>query len=407
MTVTADMTTRTMTAVVQTEYGVDTRRGVARRHGADPAGRGGRGGGSGARRRRGPGHLAHHVRLAVSHPAGGVRHARVPRRSIRGAAWRVSWTPSGPGVTAFKPGDEVYGTGEGSFAEFARVRVDRLALKPVTMTFEQAATVPVSAVTALQAVRKHGRVEDGQKVLVIGASGGVGTFAVQLAKLRVRRSPASAAPPRSTSSGAWVRDHVLDYTRTDVVDGSVRYDVILDIGGNRRLTHLRRALAPRDDWSSSAAQTRADGWRDGSATPGSGAVALRRADPGHLRHEGERDRSRDPPRADRRRQPDRRRRSGLPARRDGHGDPAARRRRRARQDGHLDGCRARARLRTTPAAARRNPGRGAAWSASGPGPARRTQRDSEPVGDPFHAAFCSSAGGGGLRRSPPQRGWAG
>jgi NADPH:quinone reductase-like Zn-dependent oxidoreductase len=163
-----------------------------------------------------------------------------PGRSLAGVVDAV-----GAGVTAFKPGDQVYGTGIASFAEFARADAGRLALKPVTMTFEQAAAVPVSAQTALQAVRNHAHAQPGDKVLVIGASGGVGTFAVQIAKTFGAEVTGVASTAKTDLVRALGADHVLDYTRTDVVDGRVRYDAILDIGGNRRLSHLREALTPR------------------------------------------------------------------------------------------------------------------------------------------------------------------
>jgi len=163
-----------------------------------------------------------------------------PGRSLSGTVESV-----GRKVTVLKPGDEVYGTGNGSFATYARAKADRIAPKPASLSFEQAAAVPVSALTALQAVRDHGQVQAGEKVLVIGASGGVGTFAVQIAKA----FGAEVAGVCSTRKADTVRsigaDHVIDYTREDIADGQRRYDVILDIGGNRRLSHLRRALTPR------------------------------------------------------------------------------------------------------------------------------------------------------------------
>lgn len=163
-----------------------------------------------------------------------------PGRSLAGTVESV-----GQNVTEFEPGDEVYGTCDGSFAEYARARASTLAPKPANLSFEQAAAVPVSALTALQAVRDHAKVQAGQKVLIIGASGGVGTFAVQIAKAfgaEVTGVCSTAKTDLVRSIGA---DHVIDYTRDDFAGGSRRYDVILDIGGNRRLSHLRRALTPR------------------------------------------------------------------------------------------------------------------------------------------------------------------
>jgi NADPH:quinone reductase-like Zn-dependent oxidoreductase len=170
----------------------------------------------------------------------GLRRPKAPNpgRSVAGTVDSV-----GKNVTGFKPGDEVYGTSEGSFADYARAQARRLALKPANLSFEQAAAVPVSAVTALQGVRK-GQVRAGQKVLIVGASGGVGTFAVQIAKA----FGAEVTGVCSTAKMEFVRalgaDYVVDYTLEDFADGEHRYDVILDIGGNARLSRLRRALTP-------------------------------------------------------------------------------------------------------------------------------------------------------------------
>jgi len=162
-----------------------------------------------------------------------------PGRSVAGIVSAV-----GRDVTEFVPGEEVYGTAEGSFAEYARAEAGRLARKPANLSFEQAAAVPVSGTTALQGVRDRAQVRTGQKVLIIGASGGVGTFAVQIAKA----FGAEVTGVCSTGKTELVRrlgaDHVVDYTREDFADGAHRYDVILDIGGNSRLSHLRRALTP-------------------------------------------------------------------------------------------------------------------------------------------------------------------
>ena len=151
----------------------------------------------------------------------------------------------GAGVTAFRPGDEVFGTCRGSFAEFAIARPDRLASKPNNLSFEEAAATPISGYAALQAVRDHGNVRAGQRVLIIGAGGGVGTFAVQLAK----SYGADVTGVCSTAKTELVRsigaDRVIDYTRDDPIDGRELYDVILDIAGNRSLTKLRRALTSR------------------------------------------------------------------------------------------------------------------------------------------------------------------
>jgi NADPH:quinone reductase-like Zn-dependent oxidoreductase len=167
---------------------------------------------------------------------------RRPKNPVRGRELAGVVEAIGADVTRFRPGDAVMGIGEGTFAEYARAREDKLVPKPASLTFEQAAAVPISAGTALQAVRDQGKVQPGQTVLVIGASGGVGTFAVQLAKT----FDADVTGVASTAKVDLVRsigaDHVIDYTRDDVADGPQRYDVILDIGGNRSLSHLRRAL---------------------------------------------------------------------------------------------------------------------------------------------------------------------
>jgi NADPH:quinone reductase-like Zn-dependent oxidoreductase len=170
---------------------------------------------------------------------------RAPKTRVRGreVAGRVEAT--GPAVTALHVGDEVFGIADGSFAEYASARPGKLAPKPASLTFAQAAAVPVSALTALQAVRDRGHVQAGQKVLVIGASGGVGTFAVQIAKA----AGAEVTGVSSTAKAEMVRslgaDHVIDYTREDITAGGRRYDVILDTGGHRPLGRLREVLTPR------------------------------------------------------------------------------------------------------------------------------------------------------------------
>jgi NADPH:quinone reductase-like Zn-dependent oxidoreductase len=165
-----------------------------------------------------------------------------PGRTLAGTVEAV-----GSGVTGFRPGDEVFGVpgGNGSFAEYVVARPGKLATKPASLSFEQAATVPVSGSTALQAVRDHARVQAGEKVLVIGASGGVGSFAVQIAKAFGAEVTGVASTAKVDTVRALGADHVVDYTREDVADGRHRYDVVLDIGGNRTLSHLRRALTPR------------------------------------------------------------------------------------------------------------------------------------------------------------------
>ena len=169
---------------------------------------------------------------------------RAPKNPVRGVDVAGRVEAVGENVTRFGPGDEVFGTCRGSFAEYACAGADRLVPKPANLTFEQAAAVPVSGCTALQAVRDRGKVRPDQRVLIIGAGGGVGTFAVQLAKA----FGAEVTGVCSTTKVELVRsigaDRVIDYTREDFADGRNRFDVILDIAGNRSLSHLRRALAP-------------------------------------------------------------------------------------------------------------------------------------------------------------------
>lgn len=170
---------------------------------------------------------------------------RTPKNPVRGMDVAGVVEAVGDGVTTVRVGDEVFGTCDGAFAEYAAVREDRCAAKPAGLTFEQAAVLPTSAVTALQALRNQGRVQPGQRVLVIGAGGGVGTYAVQLAKA----FGAHVTGVCSTSKMELVRslgaDEVIDYTVEDVADRGERYDLVLDIGGNRSVRHLRGALAPR------------------------------------------------------------------------------------------------------------------------------------------------------------------
>jgi NADPH:quinone reductase-like Zn-dependent oxidoreductase len=169
---------------------------------------------------------------------------RKPRQRIRGRELAGRVEAVGRDVTRFRPGDEVYGIGEGAFAEYARVPQKRAAPKPVNLGFEQAAAVPISAITALQGLRDKGRLQPGQRVMVIGAAGGVGSFAVQLAKAfgaHVTGVVSTAKTDLARSIGA---DEVVDYTREDATDGRRRYDLVLDTAGNRPLSSLRRALTP-------------------------------------------------------------------------------------------------------------------------------------------------------------------
>jgi NADPH:quinone reductase-like Zn-dependent oxidoreductase len=169
---------------------------------------------------------------------------RRPKQPVPGIDVSGTVVAVGSAVTKFRPGDDAFGIGRGTFAEFAVAREDKLAHKPGNLTFEQAAVVPVSALTALQALTDVGHVTSGQKVLVTGASGGVGSYAVQLAAgfgAEVTGVCSTAKRDLVTSLGA---AHVIDYTQDDFADGIHHYDLIIDIAGNPDLSRLRRALTP-------------------------------------------------------------------------------------------------------------------------------------------------------------------
>jgi NADPH:quinone reductase-like Zn-dependent oxidoreductase len=175
-------------------------------------------------------------------PVVGSRKPKVPVRG-RDVAGRIEAV--GANVTGFRPGDEVMGIVEGSFAELAIARPDKLVRKPAGLSFEAAAAVPISGLTALQAIRDKGEVRPAQRVLVIGAAGGVGTLTVQIAKA----FGAEVTAVCSTSKLDLVRsigaDEVIDYTSEDFADGTRRWDLIVDTAGRRPLSVLRHALTPR------------------------------------------------------------------------------------------------------------------------------------------------------------------
>jgi len=165
---------------------------------------------------------------------------RVPGMDVAGVVERI-----GGGVTGFAVGDAVFGIGKGTYAEFAVAPAKKLAHVPEGLSFEHAAAVPISGLTALQAVRDVGTVQPGQSVLVIGASGGVGTYAVEIATA----AGAEVTGVCSTAKIDLVRSigaaHVVDYTRDDIVELGTRYDVVIDIAGSRTLRQLRKVLAPK------------------------------------------------------------------------------------------------------------------------------------------------------------------
>lgn len=170
---------------------------------------------------------------------------RGPKARVRGSDVAGRVVAVGKNVTEFRIGDEVFGSCSGSFAEYASAPAEQFVHKPKNLSFIQAAAVPVSAVTALRTLRDAGELKAGQKVLIIGAAGGVGSFAVQLAKAL----GATVTGVCSTTKVELVRslgaDEVIDYTRSDFAADGPRYDLILDIAGNRPLSHLRRALSPQ------------------------------------------------------------------------------------------------------------------------------------------------------------------
>jgi NADPH:quinone reductase-like Zn-dependent oxidoreductase len=170
-----------------------------------------------------------------------------PKHQILGVDIAGQVEAVGPGVTRYQPGDHVYANlldhGHGGFAEYVSVPVDVMAPKPAGLSFEEAAAVPMAATTALQGLGHHGELQPGQKVLINGATGGVGSFAVQLAKASGAEVTAVTSTPNLDLVRSLGADHVIDYTTTDVVASGRRYDRILDTVGNQSVHDLRRALA--------------------------------------------------------------------------------------------------------------------------------------------------------------------
>src|SRR5438132_3808452 len=213
------------------------------------------------------------VRAAGTNPLDGMHTGRArivtglrkPRLTRAGTDFAGTVEAVGKNVTAFKPGDEVFGAKTGAFAEYICVRDDRaIVLKPANVTFEEAGSVPVAAITALQGLRDKGKLQAGQKVLVNGASGGVGTFAVQIAK-------AYGAEVTGVCSGRNVdlvrsigADHVIDYTKEDFTKTDQRYDLIFDLVGNHSFSERREILNPNGICV--MAGIGGAGWHDGVAT---------------------------------------------------------------------------------------------------------------------------------------------
>jgi len=170
---------------------------------------------------------------------------RKPKNPVLGVDVAGLVEAIGPNVTKLRPGDEVFGWCQGALAGYARAPEDHFVAKPANLTFEQAAAVPVAATTALQGLRDIGLLQSGQTVLVIGASGGVGTFAVQIAKAL----GAEVTGVCSTRNAEMVRslgaDHVIDYSREDFIGGGQRYDLIFQLAGTRSPSHCRSVLTPK------------------------------------------------------------------------------------------------------------------------------------------------------------------
>ena len=191
---------------------------------------------------------------------------RVPGTDVSGTVEEV-----GKAVSQLQPGDEVFGWCKSAFAEFVTTSADSLALKPDSFTLEQSSAVGVSAFTALQALRDHGKVEPGQKVLITGASGGVGTFAVQIAKSLGADVTGVCSTRNMDMVHSIGADHVVDYTQDDFVEGDERYDIILDNVGNRSLAATRRALSPNGVLLANGAPV--GGWFGGLGRPAAAAVS--------------------------------------------------------------------------------------------------------------------------------------
>jgi NADPH:quinone reductase-like Zn-dependent oxidoreductase len=183
--------------------------------------------------------LPYLIRLAV--PTLGLRGPKTP---VLGMDVAGTVEAVGPNVTRFHQGDEVFGWCDGAFAEYAIAPEDQLTPKPAGLSFEQAGVVPISGFAALQGLRDVGEIKAEQAVLIIGAAGGVGSFAVQLAKAFGAKVTGVASTAQLELVGSIGADEVIDYTRQDVTDGTRHWDLILDCAGRRTLSQLRRALTP-------------------------------------------------------------------------------------------------------------------------------------------------------------------
>lgn len=184
---------------------------------------------------------AWHIMAGVPYPVRLAFGVSAPRTPVRGRELAGRVVATGPDVTEPAVGEEVFGIAEGAFAEFATARAELVVARPPGVGAVQAAATPISGLTALQAVRDHGRVQAGQEVLVLGASGGVGSFAVQIAKVDGARVTATASTAKLDVARAVGADVVVDHSREEVTG---RFDVVVDTGGHRSLRALRRLLTP-------------------------------------------------------------------------------------------------------------------------------------------------------------------
>ncbi|MEZ5274299.1 MAG: NAD(P)-dependent alcohol dehydrogenase [Ilumatobacteraceae bacterium] len=191
---------------------------------------------------RGTWHLTTGLPYAVRLAGFGLRR---PKQPVAGMDLAGTVVAVGAGVTRLAPGDSVFGIGSGSWAEYACAKAEKVVLRPSAVAAEQAAAVPVSGLTALQAVRDAAKVQPGQRVLVLGASGGVGSFAVQIAAHLGAAVTGLASGAKADLVRSLGATEVIDYAREDALDGSVRYDAIIDTGGRNSLRRLRRALTPK------------------------------------------------------------------------------------------------------------------------------------------------------------------
>jgi NADPH:quinone reductase-like Zn-dependent oxidoreductase len=186
-----------------------------------------------------------HIMAGLPYPLRLAFGLRAPTKRIPGMDVAGVVEATGKNVAGFRPGDEVFGIGQGTYADYTCAREDKLAPKPANLSFAQAAAVPISALTALQGLRDHARVRPGQKVLILGASGGVGSFAVQIARAFGTEVTGVCGTTKVDLVRSLGAAYVVDYTREDIGEAGQRYDVILDTGGHRSLTQLRRAVTRR------------------------------------------------------------------------------------------------------------------------------------------------------------------